>query len=82
MDGSEGPRAKRSREFAMRLQAKSGRTVLFQDERLTTAAADWSLAGTGLTHKQKKNRRDAIAAAAMLQSFLDALPGGSSYSPG
>lgn len=76
MDGTEGPRAKKARDFAALLAQATGRAFQMQDERLTTAAADWSLAQTGLTHKQKKGRRDAIAAAAMLQSFLDALPGG------
>lgn len=70
MDGTEGPRAKLVRSFALRVQERTGRTVHVQDERLTSAAADWSLARTGLTHKQKKERRDALAAAAILQDFL------------
>lgn len=74
MDGSEGPRARASRAFAERLAERTGRRVHLVDERLTTAAADWSMSQTGLTHKQKKRRRDAIAAAALLQGFLDALP--------
>jgi putative Holliday junction resolvase len=75
MDGTESPRAALARVFAARLGEQTGRRVHLHDERLTTAAADWSLARTGLTHKQKKGRRDAIAAALMLQAFLDALPG-------
>jgi putative holliday junction resolvase len=74
MDGTEGGRARAARDFAALLAARTGRRVHLQDERLTTAAADWSLARTGLTHKQKKERRDAIAAAALLQGFLNALP--------
>jgi putative Holliday junction resolvase len=74
MDGTEGPRARRCREFAVRLAGVTGRHVHLQDERLSTASADWSMARTGLTHKQKKARRDAIAAAALLQGFLGALP--------
>jgi putative Holliday junction resolvase len=74
MDGSEGPRARACREFARQLADRTGRTVHLVDERLTTAAADWSMSQSGLTHKQKKARRDAIAAAALLQGFLDALP--------
>ena len=72
MDGTEGARAKLAREFAARLETRLGRVVHLFDERLTTAAADWSLSMSGLTHKQKKERRDALAAAAMLQGFLDA----------
>lgn len=70
MDGTEGPRAKVARSFAARLVARTRRTVHFQDERLTTAAADWELAGSGLTHGQKKSMRDALAAAAVLRDFL------------
>lgn len=72
MDGSEGARAKTVRGLAAKLSARSGRTVRFQDERLTSAAADWSMAKSGLTHKQKKERRDALAAAAILTDFLNA----------
>jgi RNase H-fold protein (predicted Holliday junction resolvase) len=32
------------------------------------------MAGSGLTHKQKKARRDALAAAAILQDYLNQLP--------
>jgi putative Holliday junction resolvase len=76
MDGTEGPRAKVVREVAARIAARTGREVRFQDERLTSAAADWDMARSGLTHKQKKARRDALAAAAILRDFLAAaLPG-------
>jgi putative Holliday junction resolvase len=74
MDGSEGPRAMMARRFASHVAQITNRSVHLHDERLTSAAADWSMAMSGLTHKQKKERRDALAAAAMLQSFLDALP--------
>lgn len=74
MDGGEGPAAKNARKVAGELAARTARVIHLRDERLTTAAADWSMARSGLTHKQKKERRDAIAAAAMLQGFLDALP--------
>lgn len=73
MDSTEGPRAKLVRAFAARLESL-GRRVHLHDERLTSADADWSLARSGLTHHQKKNRRDAIAAAAMLHDFLAQLP--------
>ncbi len=74
MDGTEGPRAKIVRAFAARIAARTGRAVRFQDERLTSADADWSMARSGMTHKEKKKRRDALAAAAILRDFL-AVPG-------
>ncbi len=72
MDGTEGPRARLVREFAERAARRTGRTIRFQDERLTSSDADWSMARSGLTRGQKKARRDALAAAAILRDFLDA----------
>lgn len=77
MDGSEGPGARSVREFGARLASATGRAVHFQDERLTSVDADWAMARSGMTHGQKKKRRDALAAAAILRDFLAALiPGG------
>ncbi len=70
MDGTEGPRAAGTRAFAKRLADATGLPLHFHDERLSSAHADWSMAQTGLTHGQKKARRDAIAAAAILRDFL------------
>ena len=73
MDGTEGSRAKLVREFAARIGERCGRAVHFQDERLTSSEADWSMARSGMTRKQKKQRRDALAAAAILRDFLNGL---------
>lgn len=70
MDGSEGPRAKLVRTFGLKLGARTDLSIHFQDERLTSADADWSMARSGLTRGQKKSRRDALAAAAILRDFL------------
>jgi putative Holliday junction resolvase len=71
MDGTEGPRAKAVRLFAARIAAALGCEVVLVDERRTTMQADERMARSGLTHKQKKMRRDAIAAAAVLGAFLE-----------
>lgn len=76
MDGTEGPRAKGVRAFADRVAKATGRVVHFHDERLSSVEADWKMARSGLTHGQKKARRDALAAAAILQDFLGGLEGG------
>ncbi len=71
MDGSEGPQAKRTRKYAERLRRRLNMPLRFHDERLTSFMADQILA----QKPRKKDRRqpnDAIAAAAILQSFLDA----------
>lgn len=75
MDGTEGPRAKTVRAFAQRLVARLNppRAMHFQDERLTSADADWQMARSGRTHKEKKQLRDALAAATLLRDFLTSL---------
>ncbi len=70
MDGREGQAAKAVRVFAEQLAEHAGRPVEFHDERLTSYAADQDMARSGRTHKQKKQVRDAVAAAAMLRDFL------------
>jgi len=72
MDGTEGPRAKGVRAFAGRLGEKVSKPIEFQDERLTSADADWQMARSGLTRGQKKGKRDALAAATILRDFLNA----------
>jgi putative Holliday junction resolvase len=72
MDGTEGPAAKQTRVFGNELAQATNLPVHFQDERLTSYAADQRMARTGRTHKQKKSIRDALAAAEILRDFLDA----------
>ncbi|HEY80767.1 MAG TPA: Holliday junction resolvase RuvX [Caldilineae bacterium] len=70
MDGSEGPQAKRVRKYAERLRRRLHLPLRYHDERLSSFVADQILA----EKPRKKDRRqpnDAIAAAAILQSFLD-----------
>jgi putative Holliday junction resolvase len=74
MDDSAGPQAQAARAFA----AATGLDVRLWDERLTSFAADQALAGR-LTRAKRKARQDALAAAAMLQDFLDS--GGPSRAP-
>ncbi|MEQ8769341.1 MAG: Holliday junction resolvase RuvX [Phycisphaerales bacterium] len=71
MDGTEGPRAKLVRAFAAKLASRAGRAVVLVDERKTSQAADERMARSGLTHGQKKARRDAIAAAEILRAILE-----------
>ena len=76
MDGSEGPRALLTRAFSEELRARLGpRTRVkleFQDERLSSFAAEEKLNNTGRTHGEKKALRDALAACAILEDFLRA----------
>ncbi len=66
-----GPQAKKCIDFAAHLRETTGLDVHEVDERLTSAEADWQMAGSGLTHKQKKARRDSLAAANILRAYLN-----------
>lgn len=63
LDGTEGKMAKRVRRFGKRLWRKVGLKVCFWDERLTTQEAKHRLID--------KKAEDSIAAAIVLQSYLD-----------
>ena len=70
MDGSLGQRVEITKTFAEKLRAATNLDIHFQDERLTSSAAEERLSGSGKTHKQKKKMRDALAAAEILNDFL------------
>lgn len=72
MDGTEGPRASEVRRFAEELVNVIPLPLEFFDERLSSFEAQQKLSGLALTRKGKKKRIDAVAAAAILQGYLDA----------
>ncbi len=71
MDGTEGDQAKKVRDFAAQLIKQIDLPLFFQDERLSSFDAEKKLAALGITRKKKKKHLDAIAAAAILQAFID-----------
>lgn len=70
MDDSEGPAAKAARDFAAELEYAGGLPAHLHDERLSSFDAEQSLHQSGRTRQQKKELRDALAAAAILRDFL------------
>ncbi|MEM8784102.1 MAG: Holliday junction resolvase RuvX, partial [Planctomycetota bacterium] len=70
MDGTAGPAAKAALQFIEQADARFRLPIHPQDERLTSSTADEQMARTGLTHGQKKQRRDALAAAAILRAWF------------
>ncbi len=70
-DGSEGPQARHVRHFGARLAKQIDIPVYFQDEWLSSFAAERKLADARLTRKKKAQRLDAVAAAEILQTFLE-----------
>ena len=70
MDGSSGSRVQITMDFGDRITEVVNIDINYQDERLTSAAAEEQLSGSGKTHKQKKQCRDALAATEILKDFL------------
>jgi putative holliday junction resolvase len=74
MDGSEGPRAATTRKFGELLTATFALPVHYQDERLTTVAAERALLEGDVSREKRKQVIDQIAAALILQGWLDGRP--------
>jgi len=70
MDGSEGPRAEKSREFAALLQRETGLIPVLWDERRSSVEAHAILHANGRKMKQHRSSVDAVAASLMLESYL------------
>ena len=71
MNNTEGERAAATREFQEMLERRTLLPVYRQDERLTTIEADRILEETGVAHSARKEHIDKIAAAIILQTYLD-----------
>lgn len=71
MDGTEGPQTILVRKFAEQLKKHLSIPVHLQDERLSSFSAEEKLALAEFTTGKKKKRIDAVAAAEILQAFLD-----------
>jgi putative holliday junction resolvase len=74
MDGSHGASAKAAVADARRLATVVGVPVELHDERRTTVSADRSMREAGLDGVERRKRVDKVAAAIMLQSWLDSRP--------
>jgi putative Holliday junction resolvase len=71
MDGSEGPRCQSVRQFARNLLALFEIDIIFWDERLSTAAVEREMIAADLSRKRRGEIIDRVAAAYILQGFLD-----------
>lgn len=71
-DGREGPESARVREIAGEIAARFPfLEIMFWDERFTTAIAQQSLISADVSRKDRRRKVDKIAAALLLQSYLD-----------
>lgn len=74
MDGTEGPRCQSTRAFAQNVLALRDLPLVFQDERLSTAAVQRMLVDEmDSTRKRRAEVVDKLAAAYILQGLLDRL---------
>ncbi len=72
MSGREGPQAVDVRAYAEALSADLDLPLTYWDERFTSAMAERVLIDRGTRREKRKEQIDAIAAAIMLQHYLDA----------
>jgi putative holliday junction resolvase len=72
MSGEMGPAAKAAASEAERLATFVDVPVVTHDERLTTVSADRSMRDASLRAPERRQRVDKVAAAIILQSWLDA----------
>ena len=72
MDDSEGPQTKLVLKFAEQLKQHLDIPIHFQDERLSSFSAEEKLAPADFTRDKKRKRLDAVAAAVILEAFLQA----------
>ena len=72
MNGTEGERCERTKEFKELLEKRTGLPVALWDERLTTVAADRSMMEKGMGRYERKGYVDEIAAVFILQGYMDA----------
>jgi putative Holliday junction resolvase len=71
MDGSSGPSARGARRFANLLRRELELEVVMWDERLTTVEADRILVSANERRDRRRQLRDSVAAAILLQDYLD-----------
>ena len=73
MDGSEGPRAEKSREFRELLIADTGLDVILWDERRSSIEAHAILHANGKKEKKHRKTVDAVAASLILEGYLGSI---------
>ena len=73
MDGTYGPAAEKVQAFVSLLKADISIPIKLWDERLTSSMANKVLIQGGVRRDKRKEKVDKMAAAILLQSYLDVL---------
>ena len=76
MDGTEGDRALKTREFASKLAVLVDVKVVFHDERLSSIEAEDLLISANVKREKRKQLIDKIAAQIILESYLNSVKKG------
>lgn len=71
LSGREGPQAASIRAYAEGFREALGVPMDYWDERMTTSIAEQHLIASGVRRDKRKQQVDAVAAAVMLQGYLD-----------
>lgn len=71
LDGSEGPQAQKVTRFIEALKAATDLPVTTWDERLSTVGAERTLLEGDVSRAKRKQTIDRVAAALILQGYLD-----------
>lgn len=71
MNGTIGERGKKTKAFSKLLKEMTGLEIILWDERLTTVSAHSLMNETNIRGKKRKESVDKIAAAFILQAYLD-----------
>jgi len=71
MNGSFGPAAKKALDFVQAISALALAPVRTVDERLTSAQANRVMIEAGVRRSKRREKADQMAAAILLQSYLD-----------
>ncbi len=71
MNATEGIRVELTMEFREKLERRTGLPVVMWDERLTTVVAQKTMIEAGIRRENRKEYVDKIAAALILQGYLD-----------
>ena len=71
LDGGIGRQAEKVKGFSEKLGQRISIDVQLWDERLSSVAAERSMIEAGTKRGKRKHQRDAVAAAFILQGFLD-----------
>lgn len=71
LDGSEGERVRKTKEFAQMLARRTGKEIIFQDERLTTVEAYEIMDFMGIKKEDRYQYVDMVAAKVILEDYLN-----------